>query len=390
MAAHATLGASNAHRWLVCPGSVAAERGLKDKASPFAEEGTRAHELAEQVLQMAHLPPEHVDIADWPKYASIKSNEYLDLYEDQEMADYVRVYVEHVNRLIAGSDEHSIEERVSYADWVDGGFGTADAIILRGNVLYVCDLKYGMGVRVDAEENPQGMLYALGAYAKYFTGHRIDVVRINIIQPRLDHISEWEISVEQLLRWAEWVSQRAEETQAPDAERVPGEKQCRWCKAKASCPALKEYTEAIIMAEFDDLDGMPKANTLSDEQMRRVLDAKGLIEGWLTAVEAAVKDRLTGGAGFPGYKLVEGRNLRRWADEGQAAAKLVNLVGNDKAYIPPKLISPSQAEKVLGKARKGELDGLVVKPAGAPTLAPETDKRPAINLTADDFDVIDD
>lgn len=369
MAAHATLGASNAHRWLVCAGSVAAERGLEDKASPFAEEGTRAHELAELALRT--------------------SDTALDAFEDQEMAEYVRVYVEHVNRLISGSDEHSIEERVSYADWVDGGFGTADAIVLRGNVLYVCDLKYGMGVRVDAEENPQGMLYALGAYAKYFTDHRIDVVRINIIQPRLDHISEWEISVERLLRWAEWVSQRAEATQEPDAERVPGEKQCRWCKAKATCPALKEYTEAIIMAEFDDLDGMPKANNLSDEQMRRVLDAKGLIEGWLAAVEAVVKERLTTGIAFPGYKLVEGRSLRRWADDWKAAAKLVDLVGSDKAYTPPKLISPSQAEKVLGKARKGELEGLVVKPTGAPTLAPETDKRPAINMTADDFDVID-
>ena len=389
MTAHAKLGASNAHRWLVCAGSVAAEEGLEDKTSTFAEEGTRAHEMAESCLAIAHSYPEHVDFDDWPLYAQVKSEEYLaHIVDDPEMGGHVAMYVDYVNRLIADCDLYAIEQRVEYSDWVDNGFGTADAIVLSGNVLHVCDLKYGMGVRVDAEDNPQGMLYALGAYAKYSKSHVIDVVRIAIVQPRLDHISEWEISVERLLGWAEWVSQRAEATQEENAERVPGEKQCRFCKAKATCAALKDYTESIIMADFDDLDDLPKANTLNDDALRKALDAKPLIEGWLSAVERVIKERLEGGDGFPGYKLVEGRSQRRWTNEKAAQTALVDLVGEDKAFNV-KLISPSQAEKVLGKSRKGDIEGLITKPSGAPTLAPETDNRPAINLSADDFDVID-
>lgn len=139
MTAHAKLGASNAHRWMVCPGSVAAEDGLPDKTSAFAQEGTDAHELAEQALRMAHMPPEHVEKRDWAKYADIKSNEFLDLFEDQVMADYVRVYTDYVNHLAVDCDTIEIEQRVSYADWVPGGFGTADAIIVKGDTLHVCD-----------------------------------------------------------------------------------------------------------------------------------------------------------------------------------------------------------------------------------------------------------
>jgi hypothetical protein len=390
MAAHAKLGASNAHRWLNCPGSVSAEDGIPNTSSPFAEEGTTAHELAEQVLGMAHLPPKDVKVEDWPRYATVKANEFLDLYEDQDMADFVRVYVDHVNSLAVGCDALDIEMRVSYEDWVPGGFGTADAIIVQGDTLHICDLKYGMGVRVDAEENPQAMLYALGALTMNEMIFDIERIQIHIVQPRLDHISQWEISVPDLLRWAEWVKQRAEEALVEDAPRVPGEKQCRFCRAKASCAALQKMTQDVIMADFDDLDNVPKANTLTDDQMRRALEAKPLIEAWLGAVEGLVKERLSNGEGFPGYKLVEGKSNRQWSDDWQAAAKLVELIGNDKAYTPPKLITPAQAEKVLGKARVSEIAPLITKPSGAPTLAPETDKRPAINITANDFSACDD
>jgi hypothetical protein len=366
MSAHAKLGASNAHRWLVCSGSVTAEAGMPDQTSSFAQEGTTAHELAEQAL--------------------LRGTEMLDIFYDQDMAEYVRVYVDHVLRLADGADSFDVETRVHYDDWVDGGFGTADAIIIRGDKLHVCDLKYGKGVRVDAQENPQGMLYALGAWSMMSVVFDIKRVKIHIIQPRLDHISDWEISVDALLRWAEWVKQQAEKTKADDAPRVAGEKQCRFCKAKASCSELKRFTETAILSEFDDLDNMPKANMLTDQQMAQALAAKPLIEAWLSAVEAEVKSRLTAGFGFTGYKLVEGRSNRQWSDEWGAAARLVDLLGNDKAYTPPKLISPAQAEKALGKKRSGQISDLITKPAGAPTLAPEADPRPAINVTVDDFD----
>lgn len=207
---------------------------------------------------------------------------------------------------------------------------------------------------------------------------------IAIIQPRLDHISEWSISVKDLLKWAEWVSQRAEIALSEDAERVPGEKQCRFCKAKGTCPALMKYTEDIIMADFDDLDDMPSPDTLTQEQLRKVLEHKGLIEGWLSSVEIVVRERLEAGQDFAGFKIVEGRSLRRWGDEAKAEAKLTDLLG-DKLHTK-KIISPAQAEKALKKDQRAVLDELVVKPAGKPTLAPESDKRPPINLTDSDFE----
>lgn len=362
-AAHARLGASNAHRWLLCPGSVAAEEGLPDTAGPFAEEGTRAHELAERALRGA--------------------GDVLAAHDDQSMADYVRVYVDLVTRLAQGADLFEIEQRVDYGEWVEGGFGTADALIVKGDTLRVVDLKYGRGVRVDAEDNPQGMLYALGAYAE--TRHIFDVRRviITIVQPRLDHISEWEVSIDDLLRWAEWVKVRAEAAAAPDAPRVPGESQCRWCKAKAFCPALAAHTESVVMAEFSDLSTMPKSNRLTDEQLRQALDNKALIEGWLSAVQDHVRARIEAGEAFPGYKLVEGRSNRRW--DGDVESDLLRIMGDD-AYAPRALLSPAQAEKALGKKRAGEIADLIIKPRGAPTLAPESDPRPAIGLAEADFD----
>jgi len=384
MSAHANLGASNAHRWLVCAGSVEAERDIPNTTSPFAAEGTEAHELAETALRMAHLPPEHVEADDFDLYAHIKSHEWLDFYENAEMADFVRVYVDYVNNAAKGADVFEIEQRVSYTDWIEGGFGTADAVIIKDGVLHVCDLKYGMGVRVDAEENPQGMLYALGAYAENSYLGDIHTAKISIVQPRLDHISEWEISIPKLLQWAEWAKQRAEATAEPDAPRTAGEKQCRFCRAKASCQALFDVTQAALMSDFDDLDNMPKANTLTEEQMRKALDAKPLIESWLLAIEKIAKSRLEEGEGFAGYKLVEGRANRRWINDETASKDLLDLLGEDDAYTK-KLVSPAQAEKILGKKRVSEIADLIVKSSGAPTLAPETDKRPAINLTAEDF-----
>ena len=370
MVAHATLGASNAHRWLVCAGSVEAERDIPNTSSPFAEEGTRAHDMAEAALR------------------SGDPNAYLDAAEDREMAEFVRVYTDYVWQSAAGKEQLLIEQRVYYDDWVPNGFGTADAVIVDDGTLHVCDLKYGMGVRVDAEENPQAMLYALGAYSQHSVMYNIDTVTVSIVQPRLDHISEWSISVERLLRWAEWVTQRAEATAEPDAERVPGEKQCRFCRAKHNCAALKSYTENAILSDFDDLDGMPMANKLTDEQMRVALEAKPLIEAWLSAIEAHVKERLTGNEAFPGFKLVEGRSNRQWINENAAAHAMERLVGAEKTYTR-KIVTPTQAEKLLGKSRKAEIEDLIVKPSGKPTLAPESDKRAAINISLDDFDVLD-
>jgi hypothetical protein len=374
--AHATLGASNAHRWAVCGGSVKAEQGLGDKTSSFAQEGTAAHELSEICLKSGDDPVDWigrnlVDMPDWKV--------------DSDMAHYVSVYVDYVRNAAKGADDTQYEQRVDYSDWVPKGFGTADAVILKGDTIQVCDLKFGRGVQVNAENNPQGMLYALGAYAENSFIADFKRVVICIIQPRLDHISEWEISVKDLLKWAEWISHRAEIALSDDAERVAGESQCRFCKAKATCKTLYNYTESVILSEFDDLDAQ-SPDTLTDKQVRKVLESKSLIEGWLTSVEGYVRERLDAGEDFEGFKLVEGRSIRCWVDEDKAAEALTDTLG-DNLYTK-KLVSPAQAEKLLKKDQRHVMSDLVVKPKGKPTLAPESDKRPAVNATNDDFEDI--
>lgn len=372
---HASLGASNSHRWLQCPGSVKAESGLPNTSSPFAQEGTNAHELAELCLRNNQEPSE------WIGKPLIENSTHV---VDADMAANVAIYTDYVRAAARGADDLFIEQRVSYSDWVPDGFGTADAVILRGDTIHVCDLKYGKGVQVDADNNTQGMLYALGAYAEFGWISSFKQVCISIVQPRLDHISEWTISVDKLLRWAEWVSQRAEAALSDDAERVPGEKQCRFCRAKAICPALMRYTEQIIMADFDDLDELESPDRLSDAQLQRVLEHKDTIESWLSAIESLVRERLEGGQDFPGFKLVAGRSLRRWGNDSEAERALTKVLG-EKAYSKS-LLSPAQAEKIIGKENKALLDDLVVKPQGKPTLVPESDKRPAINLSNEDFE----
>jgi len=376
---HAKLGASSAHRWLACPGSVAAINALpiNDTSSPFAIEGTAAHELSEICLLSGE------DAETWVGKALIDDPDWI---VDQEMADYVQVYLDYCRAIAKDADEVFVEQTVSYSDWVPEGFGTNDfgALCLDDKSIKIADLKYGKGVQVDAENNPQAMLYALGTYAEYGWVGEIDRIDIAIVQPRLYHISEWSISVKDLLKWAEWVSQRAEIALSDDAERVPGEKQCRFCDAKATCKALYQYTEDIIMAEFDDLDDMASPDTLTDAQIRKVLEQKSLIEGWLSSVEATVRERLEAGDTFEGFKLVEGRSLRKWGNEEDATVALKDVLGDDAFKVS--LISPAQAEKALKKDKRSMLDDLVVKPAGKPTLVPEDDKRPPINLTGDDFD----
>lgn len=373
MTLHAKLSASGAHRWMACPGSIAAEDGLPDRSSSFADEGTEAHRIMELAL------------TDGVLCESLTDNE--------EMAAAVQMYVDYVNT-IENSIKHKvavkyIERRVDFSEWVQGGFGTADTIIISEDTIHVIDLKYGKGVQVYAENNPQAQLYALGAYSELGFMVQAKTIRISIVQPRLDHISEWEISLTDLLKFGEKVRQAAEETQNPKAKRVPGEKQCRFCKAKATCPALLKLTTDTLMADFEQLEEMKPVNKLNDEQLRLVLENKTLIEAWLSSVEKFIGERIAVDGSFPGFKLVEGRSVRKWRDEKAAENRLLEFYGPNDIYSK-KLISPTQAEKLLGKKDKDKIEGLIVKPIGSPTLVKENDPRPALNFTMDDFKVLDD
>lgn len=370
--AHAKLGASGSHRWTACPGSVKAEEGIEERRSAFADEGTAAHELAELVLG------EGGDCQSWVGKTLIENNAHS---VDQEMADYVQVYVDHVKSI---KGRHEYEQRVEFTDWVPGGYGTADALVLQDSTLYVIDLKYGKGVPVSAAENTQGILYALGAVADYEFLHDIQTVVIVIVQPRIDSISEWSINKEQLLRWGEWLSERAEAALADDAPRVAGEKQCRFCRAKPTCAQLLRVTHEVIATDFDNLAQMANPDTLTTLQLKKALENKALIVSWFDAVEQHAFNLLESGKSFPGYKLVAGRSVRQWADEASAEQTLVDLLA-EGAY-ERKLLSVAKAEKVLGKKGSGAIADLIVKPQGRPVIVREDDKRAPLGAEVGDFD----
>lgn len=384
MSKHAQLSPSSSNRWINCPGSVSlidtalAEGRIKlPKSSYYSDEGTVAHSLAEQALA------KDLDI-----YSKIGSTVKLthDVKITREMCDHTQAYVDFVFSEAKGFDDLDshlhIEKKVSYSDWVPGGFGTADALILSPEMIKVIDLKFGQGLRIEAVDNTQALLYALGVYQSLSAKARERIKRIKMIiyQPRMDNVSEWEITTHDLLRRAEKIALAASETLSENASLHAGD-WCRFCPALPVCKEQERVMLKTIGSQFDDLTAV---DLLSDDELRTALDNKASIIGWLSAIETYVSERLIEGKSFDGYKLVEGRSLRQWSDDAIAADCLETLLG-ENAYIK-KLLSPSQAEKQLGKKMIGSIAPLIVKPQGKPTLAPEDDPRERVNLNVSDFE----
>jgi hypothetical protein len=353
-----------------------AEQGIGDKSSPHAFEGTVAHELAEVALKTK------TDADEWVR--KVMPDTHAEI--TQEMADYVQEYINYVRYHIPPNGYAAFEVRVDFSDWVPEGFGTCDALIIGGDTMHVIDLKYGKGIQVSPIENTQGMLYALGAYANCVGIADVQRIIITIVQPRCnpDVFESWEISVGQLLEWGEYAKSRALMCGLPDAEFNPGEKQCQWCKAKATCTALASFTNEVIMDQFDTVEELTPVNRLTDGQLSKALDAKKLIVSWLDAVEDLIRDRLDNGQPFEGYKLVAGKSNRQWRDGPEVEKAIAQLLG-EHAYSK-KLVSPPQAEKIVGKKRALEIATYVVKPQGRATLAKSDDPRPSFGITADDFE----
>ncbi len=369
--AHAKLGPSGAHRWTVCAASVAMEAEMPEgkSDSPHIIEGNTAHALAE----MALANDQNADA-----YLGTRFNDDL-IHVDQEMAEYVQEYLDYVRGL---GGKLLVEQRVDLTRWVPEGFGTADAVVFHEGTLHVVDLKYGKGVPVNAERNPQAMCYALGALNEYDFLFDIQTVCLVVHQPRLDSVSEWEISRDDLLAWGDDdLKPAAELALSDDAPFNPGEKQCRWCAAKPVCRALAEHNLAVASEGFsvvgDPID--PKdPNKLDNDEIASLLPNLDTLADWIKAVEAYALSQLERGEAVPGYKLVQGRSLRKWADEADAEAALRKKLKVADIFTK-KLISPAQAEKKLGKAKTNIAD-LIVKPDGKPAIAPVSDKRPALEI----------
>jgi hypothetical protein len=354
---HARLSASGSKVWINCPGSVKLTEGISEESSPFATEGTICHELGEMALRERLLG----DKIDYP----------LNRF-NAEMFVAIATYRSNVEKLIdeIGPDPVVfVEQRVEFGSLigVPGMFGTSDCILLwpEHGVVATVDLKYGKGVRVDAEANSQGMLYALGVLDLV---HEIcDIKRVLVIidQPRLDHLSRWEISSDELLQWAKDITPVAIDAFNGSDRLTPGE-HCHdgFCKARHTCPALA----AEAMAAFEDNDTIP--GVMSPEQIAALLPRLPRIKAWAEGLLTFAWENAQLGVKYPGWKLVAGRQTRKWSDEYQVA-KVLEAEG-----VEPwtrKLISITEAEKTVGK--KHPVFELTVKTEGRPALVPESDKR---------------
>lgn len=368
---HAKLSASGAHRWINCPGSVVLEENFEDQSSEYAKEGTLAHSVAELKLQkyfMKGIGPKKFKIA----MDNFKESEY---WQD-EMDKYTDLYFDEIKkRALAFKNLPyvNIEERVNFSNWVPEGFGTCDCIMIYGDTMQVIDLKYGKGVPVSPEENPQLMLYGLGAYNAYSMFYDIKNIRLTIIQPRLDSILDWGLSIDDLLKFGEKIKPIADEAYHGSKKLKEGE-HCRFCKAKSRCPArankMFEAVEELKPVMEKDLA------LISNEDISKYLkESIGLID-WIKDLEDEALKSILAGEEIPGYKAVEGRSNRAFADQDKAF-EILQESGFDEAMLyERKPLSLSKLEKLVGKKEFGEiLKDQIIKPQGKPTLVEESDKR---------------
>ena len=375
MTTHAKLSASSSHRWLHCPGSIKAEEGYADSSSEHANEGSAAHWLGETCLESGQQASEFLGqtLADYQVVVT------------DEMVDAVQQYLDYV-RSLGGNT--LIEQRVDFSHVVPEGFGTADAIVMSGDTLHIVDLKYGKGVKVYAENNSQAMLYALGVMHDFDYLFQPEKIVLTIVQPRLDHIDEWEVTMDQLQTFASFAQTAANLALQDNAPRYPSDKACQWCKAKAECVALKNEIEQTLSASFDAISEIPKPDKLTLEQISNILSSKKLVSSFLEAVEKFAMARLSNGEDMPGFKLVAGRSNRVISDE-DFAVRILHQSGykDEQIYKPVALKSITELEKLMGKKEFSlTLGDVVVKPEGAPTIAPTSDPRAPLSVVnASDF-----
>ncbi len=367
---HAILSASSSHRWIACPPSALECVKLPDASSEFAKQGTDAHRLSEYKLKKSlgekvHNPQKRL------------------AYFDEEMDESSNDYAQFVMEKLAAAKERCkdpmvmVEQHLDFSRWVPEGFGTGDCLIVADDTIVIIDYKYGLGVLVEAEKNPQMMCYALGALELFDGIYDIKNVEMTIFQPRRDNVSTYVISKNDLLSWAEEVLRPAAELAAKGEGEYRAGDHCRFCKIKATCRKRAEYN--LEMAKYDF--AMP--SKLEDGKVEVILEKVDEMVAWANDVKEYALQQALSGKQWNGWKVVEGRANRRYINEEAVAAK-VEAAGFNP--YEKKLLGITAMTKQLGKNRFEELlNELIEKPQGKPVLVPESDKRPAMHTAADDF-----
>ena len=370
---HSPLSPSSAFRWIKCTPSAKLNAALPDSTSEYALQGTAAHTLCEYKLQKllgkdAKDPTENLT------------------YFDAEMADCTDSYQQYVSERIEKAKQFCkdpivlVEQKLDFSKWVPQGFGTGDCVIVADNVLTVIDFKYGVGVLVEAEQNPQMMCYALGALALFDSIYDIENVVMTIFQPRRDNISIYELSKKELLQWADEILSPAAQLAAKGKGEFKAGKHCRFCKVKATCRKRAEYNLELARYDFE----MP-AN-LEDTEIEVILSKADELAAWCSDIKEYAFQQALNGKQWNGWKLVEGRSVRKYINE-DAVAETVKNAGYDP--YEHKVLGITAMTRMLGKAKfENLLSSFIEKPTGKPALVPKSDKRPSIDKAvqaADDF-----
>lgn len=374
--AHALLSASGASRWMNCTPSARLEEKFDESStSTFAAEGTLAHEFGDVNLRFKNGEIDEKTLkAELKKLR--KDKNYTDEMES-EVDKYVTIVMEAFAVAKARTPDAKllIEERVDFSHLVEKGFGTGDVCIVADGFLDVIDLKYGKGVKVDADKNPQLMLYGSGALRKFDLVYDIHTVNLVIVQPRLDHLSEWKISTEDLIEWGQKeVKPKAAKAYQGKGVQKAGD-HCKWCKVKAMCATLAAKNVKLAQHDFKD------PHLLTESQVLGVYKQIPMLVDWANAVGKHLLDEAVKGKKWQGLKLVEGRSNRKWTDEKKVQEALIENLFDEKEFTTTELQGITAVEKLVGKSKFPTILGsLVIKPQGKPTLVPMSDKRPAMGV----------
>lgn len=381
---HAILSASGAAKWMNCPPSALMEAELPDKSTEWSRAGTLAHEFCDINIK------EHFQYMTRSVCTRNRNKFRKEELYSQEMEEHAKGYLDYVIEKIKDNDAYVLAEtKVDFSEYVPDGFGTCDCIIIQNDMLTIIDFKYGTGVKVSAEDNPQMKLYALGAIDMFGEVYDFDKVEMCIYQPRLNHIDECIRSVEEIVIWGDKEVRPTAELAIEGKGEFKAGDHCHFCKLNAKCKHLCKHNMGVIKDEFEDESGTLSTACLTPDDYVMILERMKLVKNWLTKVEDhVINGILNNELEIPGYKVVEGRSIRKYRDADEVANRLIDNGYEESVIYEKNLLSLSKLEKVLGKKTFAELlSDMVDKPKGKPTIVLASDKRPAYT-TDSDFEVI--